>query len=86
LLIEETTSQQVEAILQLKAPKTLKQLRSFLGLVNYYRDMWKQRLHLLKPLTEVTKVPRGSKIFKWTEAQDKAFQEVKEGHYTKCLT
>jgi hypothetical protein len=46
----------MEAILQLKVPKTLKQLRLFLGLVNYYRDMWKQRLHLLTPLTEVTKV------------------------------
>jgi Reverse transcriptase (RNA-dependent DNA polymerase) len=68
----------VEAILQPKAPKTLKQLRSFLGLVNYYRDMWKRRLHLLAPLTEVTKVPRGSKTFKWTQAQDKAFQEVKK--------
>jgi hypothetical protein len=68
----------VEAILQLKAPKTLKQLRSFLGLVNYYRDMWKRRSHLLTPLTEVTKVPRGSKTFKWAEAQDKAFHEVKK--------
>jgi RNase H-like domain found in reverse transcriptase len=65
-------------ILQLRLPKTLKHLRSFLGLVNYYRDMWKQRLHLLTPLTEVTKVPRGSKTFKWTEAQDKAFHKVKK--------
>jgi RNase H-like domain found in reverse transcriptase/Reverse transcriptase (RNA-dependent DNA polymerase) len=68
----------MEAILQLKAPKTLKQLRSFLDLVNYYRDMWKGRSHLLTPLTEVTKVPCGSKTFKWTEAQDKAFHEVKK--------
>jgi CCR4-NOT transcriptional regulation complex NOT5 subunit len=60
----------VEAILQLKAPKTLNQLRSFLGMVNYYRDMWKRRSHLLTPLTEVTKVPRSSKSFNWKEAQD----------------
>jgi RNase H-like domain found in reverse transcriptase len=40
--------------------------------------MWNQRLHLLKPLAEVTKVPCGSKTFKWTEAQDKALQEVKK--------
>jgi RNase H-like domain found in reverse transcriptase len=40
--------------------------------------MWKQRLHLLTPLTELTKVPCGSKAFKWTEAQDKAFHEVKK--------
>jgi hypothetical protein len=68
----------VEAILQLKAPKTLKQMRSFLGMVNYYRDMCKQRSHLLTSLTEVTKVPRASKSFNCTDTQDKAFQEVKK--------
>ena len=40
--------------------------------------MWKRRSHLLTPLTEVTKVPLGSKKFKWEEAQDKAFHEVKK--------
>ena len=68
----------MEAIQQLKPPKTLKQLRSLLGLINYYRDMWKLRSHILTPLTELTKVPRGSKLFKWDEAQDKAFQEIKK--------
>jgi hypothetical protein len=75
----------VEVILQIKAPKTLKQLRSFLGMVNYYHDIWKQRYHLLTPLTAVTKVPRGSKYFIWTEAQDKAFQEFKN-HEIKSFT
>jgi hypothetical protein len=30
----------------------------------------------INPLTESTKVPMGSKSFKWEEAQDKAFQEI----------
>ena len=30
----------VEAILNIKAPKTRKELRQFIGVVNYYRDMW----------------------------------------------
>jgi hypothetical protein len=68
----------VEAIQQHKLPKTLKQLRSLLGLINYYRNMWKQRSHILTPLTELTKVLRRSKSFKWEEAQDKAFQEIKK--------
>ena len=68
----------VEAIQHLQPPKTLKQLRSFLGLVNHYRDMWKRRSHMLAPLTEVTKVPKGSKAFKWGPEQDKAFQTVKQ--------
>ena len=40
--------------------------------------MWKPRSHILTPLTELTKVPRGSKLFKWDKAQDKAFQEIKK--------
>jgi hypothetical protein len=71
----------LEAILQLKAPKTLKQLRSLLGMVDYYPDNWKRRSYLLKPLTEVRKVPRCSKSFNWTEAQDKTFQEVKKSSH-----
>jgi hypothetical protein len=38
--------------------------------------MQKQRSLILTPLTESTKVPMGSKSFKWEEAQDKAFQEI----------
>jgi hypothetical protein len=66
----------VEAIWQLKPPKTLKQLRSLLGLIDYYLNMWNQLSCILTPLTELTKFPRGIKLFEWEEAQDKAFQEI----------
>ena len=41
----------VEAMMRIKAPKNKKDLRHFLGMVNYYRDMWRNRSHLMSPLT-----------------------------------
>ena len=41
----------VQSIMNLAEPKTRKELRSFMGLVNYYRDMWK-RAQLLVPLNQ----------------------------------
>ena len=67
--------QKVEAICRLAAPKTRKQLRHFLGMVNYYRDMWQRRSHILAPLTKLSSkaVP-----YKWGPTEQKAFEEVKE--------
>ena len=43
-----------EAIQALAVPKTRKQLRQFIGMINFYRDMWQKRSELIAPLTALT--------------------------------
>jgi hypothetical protein len=65
----------VEEILKLNPPKTKRQLRHSLGMINHYRDMWQTRIHMLAPL-----IGLGSPLAKynWGEEQQKAFDEIRK--------
>jgi transposase InsO family protein len=65
----------VEAILKIDTPTTRKQLRSFIGMVNYYRDMWPQRSHLLSPLSSLTSAKTK---WEWTKECQTAFDDIKK--------
>ena len=67
----------VEAIRRIKRPKTLRQLRSFIGMINYYRDMWNRRSHMLSPVTDLIKSSVKGKPLKWTDTKEKAFENIK---------
>ncbi len=77
----------VQAILALKPPTNVKELRRFLGMVQYYRDLWARRSEMLAPLTDLvgecgqTKVTRAKGTKKvpwhWDEVHQKAFDAVK---------
>jgi hypothetical protein len=66
-------SNKIEAILAINPPTNVKELRRFLGMVQYYRDMWKRRSEMLAPLTDLvgecgqTKVAKakGTKKASW---------------------
>eukprot|EP00804_Cyclotella_cryptica_P005403 CCRYP_017075-RB/>CCRYP_017075-RB protein AED:0.54 eAED:0.54 QI:0/-1/0/1/-1/0/1/0/295 len=77
----------VQAILALTTPQNVKQLRRFLGMVQYYRDIWARRSEILAPLTNLvvecghTKVTRVNKTKKkpwhWEDIHQQAFDTVK---------
>ena len=54
--------------------KTRKQLRQFIGMINFYRDMWQKCFELLAPLTALT-----SKNVKydWKDEHQKCFDAIK---------
>jgi hypothetical protein len=74
-------SKKIQAIQQLEPPKNIKQLRSFIGAVNYYRDMWPRRAHLLATLTSLT----GKGKFQWLPEHQKAFDRMKALLSVDCM-
>ena len=44
----------IQAIYFIAVPTNKKQLRSIIGIINYYRDMWKHRSDVLAPLPKMT--------------------------------
>jgi hypothetical protein len=77
----------VQAILALNPPNNVKELRHFLGMVQYYRDMWAKRSEMLAPLSDLvgecgeTKTTRKNKVKKkpwhWDSIHQIAFDNVK---------
>ncbi len=65
----------VEAISRILPPKNKRQLRRFLGMINYYRDMWQRRSHILAPLTDMVSK---SAPWIWTDKQQNAFEQAKQ--------
>jgi len=59
-----------QAILALNPPNSVKELRHFLGMIQYYRDMWVKRSEMLAPLSDLvgecseTKTTKKNKVKK----------------------
>jgi len=64
----------VKAVLKIAELKTRKELRSFVGVVNCYRDMWVRRSHVLAPLAALTSK---TTKWKWEPQHQKAFAVTK---------
>ena len=66
----------LQGIMELRRPSTKTEARALIGMVQYYRDMWPRRSHVLAPLTEAASGPKGRKIL-WNDALESSFKELK---------
>jgi hypothetical protein len=79
-------SNKVQAILAIKPPTGVRQLRHFLGMVQYYRDLWARQSDMLTPLTSLvgecsqtksTRVKGTKKVpWHWDEVHQKAGEKL----------
>ena len=66
----------VKSILEAKRPTTKTQIRSFLGLVGFYRKFIPNFSAVAAPLSDLTKKGCPTRV-RWTESQEKAFSALK---------
>lgn len=64
----------LESIKHFPVPNTVRRLRRFLGLANYYRDFIENFSQIVVPLTELTKAKNK---FKWSAEAQTAFETIK---------
>ena len=67
----------LEKIRQAKRPTTKKEVRSFLGLANYYRDHIPSFAVIAAPLSDLTKKGLPERV-QWQDAQEKAFVTLRK--------
>ena len=67
----------IKAIQALERPTTVTEVRRLIGLVQYYRDLWPRRSHILQPFTAISSGKKGTKI-KWTPELENSLNEIKK--------
>ncbi len=80
-------SKKIIVVLAINPPQNVKELRSFLGIIQYYRDLWEKRSEMLAPFTDLIAECGETKTTKhtgmkegpwyWNENHQKAFDNIK---------
>lgn len=70
------TSDKIEAMVRVKRPTNYTEVKSFLGLVNYYHRFIPNAANRLHPIYEL--LLKKDKDFRWTREYDRAFLEIKK--------
>ncbi|CAK9816796.1 Retrovirus-related Pol polyprotein from transposon 412 [Anthophora quadrimaculata] len=66
--------EKIQSVAEFPTPKSVTNVKSFLGIAGYYRKFIKNFAKLAKPLTELTEK---NTPFHWTDAQQKSFDILK---------
>jgi hypothetical protein len=72
----------VQEVLEWKAPKSVMQIRSFLGLVGYYRQFIPNFSNIVNPMTKL--LEKDAK-FKWSQECEEVFLTLKKLLTTACV-
>ena len=67
----------IDAVLKMERPQNATELRMFIGAVNYYKDMWPSRAHVLKTLTDMSGLKK-KQTLKWTAEMQSAFDKMRQ--------
>ena len=51
-------NRKIEEMNKMNPPTSQKEVRKFIDVINYYRDMWPRRSHMLAPLTRLASIKR----------------------------
>ena len=75
MALRSNSEEKVEAIKRAPRPKTLTQLRAFLGIINYHGKLIRNLSSILQPLIQLL---QSNKEFKWYPLCKEAFKKAKD--------
>jgi len=78
----EIEKEKVDGVLSWPQPKTVRDMRKFLGLANYYRRFIKNFARVARPMNMLT---RKDEKWQWEEPQQKAFDKLKQVFMMKLV-
>ncbi|RWS00423.1 hypothetical protein B4U79_11538, partial [Dinothrombium tinctorium] len=73
--------ERVKAIREFPKPDSIRQLRRFLGMINFYRRFIEKAAHHLAPLNALLKGHKnesGKRLIEWTKETENSFEHIKE--------
>ena len=79
-----TQPKKIEAIVRVLPAMDVKQLKRFLGMITFYRDVFERRSHIMAPLTDLAadcgkrKGKKAKSAWKWEKIHQDAFDECKQ--------